>query len=69
MEPKLEKKDSKSKIGRKYKIIIGIPWGGCGVEGNNKWLEDSESEIQPCTVIKICFYGKLSVWDLAPVWF
>jgi len=42
--------------------------GEGGVEGN-KWLEDSESEMQPCTVIKICFYGELSVWDLAPVWF
>lgn len=38
-------------------------FGEGGVEGN-KWLQASESEIQPCTVIKICFYGELSVWDL-----
>lgn len=49
------KKTVKAKLGENEKLLLEY-FGECGVEGN-KWLEDSESEIQSCrlNVTEVCF--------------
>lgn len=55
----------KAKLGENTKLSLEYLGEG-GVEGN-KWLEDSESEMQPCTVIKSVFVESLvsGTWPLS----